>query len=128
MGQMPKVSQDSAAHMEDHGVAKDWHEDIAGYTVNFVEIREDMDLAPMLRELPDGRCHCPHWGYVFEGRLTWRFEDHEEVYEPGDAFYVPPGHTPRAEAGSRFVQFSPAEELREVDAAITRGLQAMQAG
>jgi quercetin dioxygenase-like cupin family protein len=82
----------------------------------------------MLKGLPDDRCQCPHWGYVFKGRLTWRFADREEVYEPGDAFYTPPGHTPQAAAGSEFVLFSPADELRATDEAMMRNMQAVQAG
>jgi mannose-6-phosphate isomerase-like protein (cupin superfamily) len=123
---MPKVSKKSAAHVDDFGIAEDRHEDLDGYTVNFVSIREDMDLAPMLRGLPGDQCRCPHWGYVFRGTLTWQFDDHEEVYEAGDAFYVPPGHAPKAEAGSEFVQFSPAEELRATEEAIARNMQALQ--
>jgi hypothetical protein len=123
---MPKVSRDSAAQVEDHGPVEDRHEDIDGYTVNFVSLREDMDLAPLLRGLPDDSCQCPHWGYVFKGRLTWRFADHQEVFEAGDAFYVPPGHTPVAQAGSEFVQFSPRDELRTVQAAMAKNMQAMQ--
>ena len=123
---MPKVSKESAAHVDDYGIAEDRHEDIGGYTVNFTSIREDMDLAPLLKGLPGDQCHCPHWGYVFKGRLTWRIGDREEVYEAGDAFYVPPGHTPKAEADSEFVQFSPAEELRATEEAIARNMQAMQ--
>ena len=44
----------------------------------------------------------------------FRFADHEEVFEAGDAFYLPPGHVPIAEAGTEYLQFSPAEELRDV--------------
>ena len=98
----------------DHGPVEDRHEDLDGYTVNFVSFREDIDGTPLLKGLPDDRCQCPHWGYVLKGRLTFRFADHEEVFEAGDAFYLPPGHVPLAEAGSEFVQFSPAEELRTV--------------
>jgi hypothetical protein len=123
---MPKVSRDSAAQVEDHGPVEDRHEDIDGYTVNFVSLRQDMDLAPLLKGLPDDSCQCPHWGYVFKGRLTWRFADHDEVFEAGDAFYVPPGHAPVAEAGSEFVQFSPRDELRTVQAAMANNMQAMQ--
>jgi hypothetical protein len=123
---MPKVSRDSAAQVEDHGPVEDRHEDIDGYTVNFVSLRQDMDLAPLLKGLPNDSCQCPHWGYVFKGRLTWRFADHEEVFEAGDAFYVPPGHAPVAEAGSEFVQFSPRDELRTVQAAMAKNMQAMQ--
>ncbi len=36
----------------------------------------------------------------------------------GDAFYLPPGHVPAAEAGTEFVQFSPATELAAVMAAL----------
>jgi hypothetical protein len=42
------------------------------------------------------------------GYARWRFADHDEVFETGDAFYVRPGQAPVAEAGSEFVQFSPS--------------------
>jgi len=54
----------------------------------------------MLKSLPGGNCSCPHWGYVFKGRMIVRYGDHEEVFEAGDAFYMPPGHAPEAEAGT----------------------------
>ncbi len=54
------------------------------------------------------------------GRMTVRFADHEEVFETGDAFYVPPGHTPAAEAGTEFIQFSPTDLLAESEAAIAQ--------
>jgi hypothetical protein len=122
---MPKVSKESAAEVDDRGPAEDRHEDLDGYTVNFVAIRDEMDLTPLLKGLPDDLCPCPHWGYVFKGRLTWHFADREEVIEAGEAFYVPPGHAPRAEAGSEFLQFSPTEKLREVDAALTKNIERM---
>jgi hypothetical protein len=60
-------------------------------------------------------------------RLTYRFGDREEVYEAGDAFHLPPGHVPVAEAGSELVQFSPSQELRAVSAAMMKNAQEMQA-
>lgn len=125
---MPKASKETAAQVDDRGPAEDRHEDLGGYTVNFISIREDMDLTPLLKGLPDDRCQCPHWGYVFKGRLTWRFADHEEVVEAGDAFYAPPGHAPMAEGGSEFVQFSPTAELREVETEMIRNVERMQGG
>lgn len=123
---MPKVSRDSAAQVDDHGMVEDRHEDVDGYTVNFVSFRQDVDGSALLKGLPDDRCPCPHWGYVLKGRLTYRFADREETFVAGDAFYLPPGHVPAAEAGSEIVQFSPAAELREVDAVILKNAQAMQ--
>jgi uncharacterized RmlC-like cupin family protein len=78
----------------------------------------------MLKGLPDDSCQCPHWGYVFKGKLTWRFGDRVEVCEAGDAFYAPPGHVPEAEAGSEFIQFSPTAELNETLAAMRANMQA----
>jgi hypothetical protein len=89
---MPKVSKDSAAQVDDHGPVEDRHEDVNGYTVNFVSFRQDIDATPLLRGLADDSCQCPHWGYVLKGKLTYRFADHVEVFEAGDAFYLPPGH------------------------------------
>jgi hypothetical protein len=120
---MPKVSKGSAAQVDDHGPVLDHHEDVEGYTINFVSFRQDIDATPLLKGLPGDHCSCPHWGYVLKGRLTFRFADHDEVFEAGDAFYLPPGHIPIAEAGSEYVQFSPAEELRQTAEAMAQNMQ-----
>ena len=67
---------------------------------------------------PGGNCSCPHWGYVVKGRVVVRYADREEALEAGDAFYMPPGHAPEAEEGTELIQFSPTEQLAEVEAAI----------
>ena len=123
---MPKASKESVTEVKDFGVAEDRTGDLDGYTVNFVSIRQDLDLAPMLSGLPGGRCSCPHWGYVLKGRMIVRYADHEEVCEAGDAFYMPPGHAPAAEAGTEFIQISPSDQLQEVEAAVVKAMQQMQ--
>jgi hypothetical protein len=126
MSQMPKASKESVTQVKDFGVAEDRTEELGDYTVNFVSILKDHDLAPMLSGLPGGRCPCPHWGYVLKGRMIVRYADHEEVCEAGDAFYMAPGHAPAAEAGSEFIQFSPTGQLQVVEAAIVTYMQQMQ--
>jgi hypothetical protein len=51
------------------------------------------------------------------------YADHEETFETGDAFYMPPGHAPAAEAGTELPQISPADKLAEVEAAIAAAMQ-----
>ena len=119
---MSKASSTSGTE-KDFGVAVDRTTIIDGYSVNFVSIRQSHDLAPILASLPTGRCTCPHWGYVFKGRMIVRYDDHEEVINAGEAFYMPPGHAPEAEAGTELVQFSPADQLAEVEAAIFASMQ-----
>ena len=123
---MPKVSKETA-EMAEHGPVTEWHQDVGGYTVNIVTFNTDIDSTPLLKGLPGDKCTCSHWGYVLSGKVTFGLDDHEEVFEAGDAFYIPPGHTQRAEAGTEYLQFSPAEELRKVDAVMTRNMEAMQA-
>ncbi len=106
---MPKASRQSASKVIDYGPAEDRTEEFGGYTMNFVSIRQPMDLAQLLKGLLGVSCQCPHWGYLFKGQLTVRCVDHEEVIEAGDAFYLPPGHVPAGAAGSEFVQFSPSD-------------------
>lgn len=120
---MPKVSRASATNVKDFGVAVDRSDDVDGYTINFVSIRESHDLAPLLEALPGGNCSCPHWGYVIKGRVIVRYDDHEEVLETGDAFYMSPGHAPEAEAGTELLQISPADQLAVVEAAIVAAMQ-----
>jgi len=89
-----------------------------------VSLPAGTDVGPLLKGLPDDRCPCPHWGYVIRGRVVVRYDDHEEILGPGDAFYMAPGHAPEAEEGTELVQFSPTEQLAEVEAAIAAAIQA----
>ena len=110
---MPGITRESGTR-EEHGPVTDIHEDVLGYTINIVSFAVDLDATPLLKGLPGDRCHCPHWGYVTKGQITFRFADHDESFAEGAAFYVPGGHAPIVTAGTEYVQFSPAEQLCEV--------------
>lgn len=120
---MPKISKDSL-DAQDFGGVEVREGAVGEYTVNFLSFTETQDMTAMFTGLPGGRCQCPHWGVVLEGRQTWRFADREEVFEAGDAFYVEPGHVPVFEAGTVMIQFSPTEELKATDEAIRRYMEA----
>ena len=111
---MPKLSTHDAKQVE-MGPGSEASEELGGYKVSYVTVHEDTDLTPLLQGLPDDRCPCPHWGYVVEGRLWWRFGETEESHGRGDAFFVPGGHTSGADAGTTFVIFSPTEEIARVE-------------
>ncbi|HEY1591316.1 MAG TPA: hypothetical protein VGF81_05955 [Solirubrobacteraceae bacterium] len=100
-------------------------EELDGYTVGFEHFREDADATPLLRGLPDDRCQSPHWGYVVEGRVTFRHPDREEAHESGDAYYAPPGHIPVGTAGTGLIEFSPTEEYSRTMQVLARNLTAM---
>jgi len=119
---MAKASSAHPDTVNDFGVAIDRSCSLDGYTVNFVTITQTHDLAPMLAGLPGGKCPCPHWGIVLEGRVIVRYADHEEVVEAGEAFYMAPGHAPEAEEGTEIVQFSPSDQLAEVEAAMAAAM------
>ena len=82
-------------------------------------------LAPLLKGLPDDRCQCPHWGFLFKGKILVRYANHEETINAGQAFYLSPGHVPEALEPCELVQFSPATQLNEVIKVMQRNAQAM---
>ena len=125
---MGSVSRTTGQHIDRGPSGEEWRSDIDGYTVEIVNIRADSDLAPLQKGLPDDRCQCPHWGYVIAGRMTWSYADREETVEAGDAFYIPAGHTPAADAGAQFVLFSPAEQMAETEAVMARNAEQMMHG
>ena len=125
---MPKVSADTASQVEDMGVMIGRYEELDGYTVGFETFREHADATPLFKGLPDDRCQSPHWGYVMRGKVTFKFADHDEVYEGGDAYYAPPGHVPVVEADTEIVEFSPTEEYGRTMEVLARNLAVMQAG
>lgn len=82
--------------------------------VGYETYLSDFDDADLLEGLPDDRCQCPHWGYLLSGRMIVRYADHEEVIHAGDIYYMAPGHTMAADAGTVLIEFSPKEEFRKL--------------
>ena len=103
-------------------------DEVDGTTIEFASFREDADATPFFEGLPDGRCQSRHWGYVLQGRVTFRYADRDEVYEAGDAYYAPPGHIPVVTAGTEVIEFSPADEYAKTQAVLARNLAAARAG
>ena len=67
---MAKASKATTPTTMDFEIAEDRSCELDDFTVNFVTIRQDHDLAPMLAGLPGGMCQCPHWGVMTKGRMT----------------------------------------------------------
>ena len=122
---MPKASRATATRVEDMGVMEGRYEELGGYTVGFETFREDADATPLFKGLPDDRCQSPHWGYVVEGKLTFRYADRDEIYESGDAYYAPPGHIPVVTAGTEVIEFSRTEEYSRTMEVLGRNFEAM---
>ena len=58
------------------------------------------------------RCQCPAWGYVFIGKVTFRYADRDEVFESCDAFYTPSGHVPvKHDPGAELLMFQPRRAI-----------------
>lgn len=96
------------------------------HAVEFGTFTAAVDPAPLFAGLPNDQCQAPHWGYVIRGTLRFRYGDHEELYDAGDAYYAPPGHTPLFEAGVEYVEFSPLAGLAETMAVVERNMQAAE--
>jgi mannose-6-phosphate isomerase-like protein (cupin superfamily) len=121
---MPKASKETASQSETvEGYEGHFENFDGGYTVAFETYTADTDLGPFFEGLPNNQCQAAHWGYVIKGKLAYDFGDHEETYETGDAYYVPPGHVPKLFAGTEVIEFSPTEELQETIEVVTNNME-----
>jgi hypothetical protein len=50
------------------------------------------------------------------------------VHEAGDAYYVPPGHTPVHYAGAQIVEFSPTDVPARTITVVMANMRAAEAG
>lgn len=107
--------EDITVTMEAPGTIMRAQEGFGGQTVAYHELPKGTDFTPLLKGLANNSCHCPHWGYVFEGAMRVIYDDgNEELISAGDAFYLPGGHTAIVEEDIKLFDFSPSKELNEV--------------
>ncbi|SHJ47387.1 cupin domain-containing protein [Pseudozobellia thermophila] len=97
-----------------------------GMTVCFNELPKGTDFTPLLQGLSNDSCHCPHWGYVIEGRIKAVYDDgQEETVSAGEVFYWPAGHTAIVVEDVKMIDFSPSREFNEVIAHVGKKMAGM---
>jgi hypothetical protein len=90
-----------------------------------VTVPAGADLRPVLAQLPGGSCPVPHWGYVVSGALNIGYDGGEtEVVQAGELFYMQPGHAVWVDEDTRYVDFSPGAEMRELLGKVNRVMTA----
>jgi len=87
-------------------------------TTAFERAPQGMDSRPLFHGLPGDACQCPHWGYVISGKMRVIYEDHEELIEAGEAYYLAPGHNVVCDEAGEIVEFSPETEYRRTMEAV----------
>ena len=89
-----------------------WGDLEVGYTVT-----GPLDCTPIYQGLPGGVCQCPHYGYVFSGRLRAVYPGTdwpEEVANAGDVYFFPAGHSLIYDEPSEVLELNPAAALERL--------------
>jgi hypothetical protein len=75
------------------------------------------------RGLPDDRCQCDHWGYLFKGsfRVTY-IDGSEEVVRAGEAYHLGPGHFVQTLEPVELIEISPVDEHDRTMATVARNM------
>jgi hypothetical protein len=82
-----------------------------GMAAIVVEAKEQIDMGPALKGLPNDMCPVPHYGYMLSGAAHLKYADgKEETIGAGEMYAWPAPHTGWFEAGTKFVEFSPQAE------------------
>jgi hypothetical protein len=100
-----------------------WGDMEVGYTT----VHEPLDCTEQYKfgGLPGGVCPCPHYGYMFEGRLRVQYPGSDwpdEVIEAGEAFFVPSGHVLIYETACKVLELNPAHALQSCMDAINKAI------
>jgi hypothetical protein len=72
---------------------------------------------------PGGVCQCPHFFYLFEGRIRCRWPDSDipdEVVSAQEVCYFSAGHVLIYEQASRVLELNPAAALKDCMDAVER--------
>ena len=127
--QVPKVSKDGGKSV-DHGPVVDCSGELDNYTVNFVSFRQDIDATTAAEGLARRPLPVPALGLCRDGarpgtgaasarRCSRRAT--RSIYRQGIG---PIGSDPEQQ---KIIQFSPTDQLREVEAVMTKNMKAMTA-
>ena len=100
------------------------HVDSGGLRIAFESMPAHFppDESPF-KGLPDDRCQCDHWGYLFKGsfRVTYR-DAPEEIVRAGEAYHLRPGHFVQTIEPVEILELSPVDEHDRTMATLAQNL------
>ena len=96
-------------------------------TASFDSLPAGTDTTGLFDGLPDGRCQCRHWGFVFKGKFRISYHGREETVTAGEAYYAAPGHHKLFLEDTELVEFSDTEERQRTLEVVERNLKARDA-
>ena len=98
--------------------------DSGGIRIAFESMPADFppDESPF-KGLPDDRCQCDHWGYLFKGSFRATYKDGpDEVIHAGEAYHLRPGHFVQTLEPVEILELSPVDEHDRTMATIARNM------
>jgi hypothetical protein len=73
--------------------------------------------------LPNDRCQCDHWGYLFKGSFRVTYKDQpDEVVRAGEAYHLRPGHFVQTLEPVELIELSPVAEHDRTMATVARNM------
>jgi hypothetical protein len=90
--------------------SEQWGDLEVGYTVT-----GPGDHTALYQGLPGAVCPCPHYGYVFKGRVRCRYPNcdwPDEVASAGEAYFFRAGHVLVYEEDTEALELNPAAALQ----------------
>jgi hypothetical protein len=98
--------------------------DAAGIRIAFERMPAQFppDESPF-KGLPDDRCQCDHWGYLFKGsfRVTY-LDGPDEIVNAGEAYHLRPGHFVQTLEAVEMIELSSVEEHDRTMATLARNM------
>jgi len=73
--------------------------------------------------LPDDRCQCDHWGYLFKGSFRVTYDNApDEIVHAGEAYHLRPGHFLQTLEPVELLEIRPVAEHERTMATIAGNL------
>jgi len=83
--------------------------------VGYTSTKGPTDASATYAGLPGGVCQCPHYGYVFKGRIRCIYPGTDwpdEVAEAGDVYFFRAGHHLKYDEATDAFELNPADALQ----------------
>ena len=121
---MPKVSRETAMQVENHGPVEDRRGRAGRLHRQLRDVQPGRSTAtPLLAGLPGDRCQCPHWGYVFKGKIDVASPTTRRGPRRATPSTCLRGVARSHVRGSEILQFQPADELAKTEEVMARNMR-----